>query len=128
MTRIRLLEAARGCLVEGGLAGATTTNVAKRAGVSQGAVFRHFPTKPDLLAATVEMILGGFVERFHDEAPRAPGDPIHAACAVLWTIFRDPAMHGVFEVYIAAGTAPELASRLAPALEPQRRSLVRAAR
>lgn len=128
LTRMKLLAAATACLVERGLAGATTNNVAKGAGVSQGAVFKHFATKPDLLAAAVEDILGRFVVRFHREVGKATGDPIHAACAVLWRIFREPAMRGVFEVYVAARTDEELAARLAPILARHREAILREAR
>ncbi|MCE9577606.1 MAG: TetR/AcrR family transcriptional regulator, partial [Deltaproteobacteria bacterium] len=44
-SRARLVRAATDCLVELGLAGASTARVAERAGLSQGAVFKHFPTK-----------------------------------------------------------------------------------
>ncbi|MEV4753597.1 helix-turn-helix domain-containing protein [Micromonospora sp. NPDC049559] len=50
--RARILEAARAVFVEQGAAASTET-VAARAGVAIGTVFRHFPTKPDLLAAVV---------------------------------------------------------------------------
>jgi AcrR family transcriptional regulator len=50
--RIRILEAAREVFAEHG-ASASTEAVAARAGVAIGTVFRHFPTKPDLLSAVV---------------------------------------------------------------------------
>jgi AcrR family transcriptional regulator len=48
--RLRILEAARSVFAELG-ASASTEEVASRAGVAIGTVFRHFPTKRDLLAA-----------------------------------------------------------------------------
>jgi AcrR family transcriptional regulator len=48
--RLRILEAARSVFSELG-ASASTEEVASRAGVAIGTVFRHFPTKRDLLAA-----------------------------------------------------------------------------
>jgi AcrR family transcriptional regulator len=50
--RIRILEAARDVFAEHG-ASASTEAVAARADVAIGTVFRHFPTKPDLLSAVV---------------------------------------------------------------------------
>ena len=50
--RIRILEAAREVFAEHG-ASASTEAVAARADVAIGTVFRHFPTKPDLLGAVV---------------------------------------------------------------------------
>ena len=131
-TRDRLLEAASEVLVEVGLASASTSVIAKRAEISQGAVFKHFPTKPDLLAAAVERILAGFVRDFRRgvdrELAKKRSDVVHAACAVLWTIFRDPGMRAVFEIYIAARTDAELARRLPPILERLRASILEEAR
>ncbi|HVV20388.1 MAG TPA: helix-turn-helix domain-containing protein, partial [Pseudonocardiaceae bacterium] len=48
--RARILNAAESVFAELG-ASASTEEVAARAGVAIGTVFRHFPTKRDLLAA-----------------------------------------------------------------------------
>lgn len=48
--RARLLEAADAVLSERGPAG-TTEEIARRAGIAVGTVFRHFPTKEALIAA-----------------------------------------------------------------------------
>lgn len=50
--RRRILEAAEAVFAEQG-ASASTAVVAERAGVAIGTVFRHFPTKPDLLESVV---------------------------------------------------------------------------
>lgn len=50
--RARILEAAEAVFAEQG-ASASTEAVAARAGVAIGTVFRHFPTKPELLQAVV---------------------------------------------------------------------------
>ncbi|MEO3868620.1 helix-turn-helix domain-containing protein [Nonomuraea sp. B12E4] len=54
--RSRILEAAEAVFAEQG-ASASTEAVAARAGVAIGTVFRHFPTKPELLAAVVMNLL-----------------------------------------------------------------------
>lgn len=48
--RERILDAAIAQLEEGGYASATVQAVATRAGVATGSVYRHFPSKSDLLA------------------------------------------------------------------------------
>ena len=48
--RERILRAAFEQLAEGGYASATIATVAARAGVATGSVYRHFPSKADLLA------------------------------------------------------------------------------
>jgi AcrR family transcriptional regulator len=55
--RKRLLDAAVAVFAERGLE-ASTAEIARRAGVGQGTVFRRFPTKDDLVAAIVADRLG----------------------------------------------------------------------
>src|SRR3954447_2987586 len=55
--RKRLLDAAAEVFAERGLE-ASTAEIARRAGVGQGTVFRRFPTKDDLVAAIVADRLG----------------------------------------------------------------------
>jgi AcrR family transcriptional regulator len=124
VTRGKLVEAAAGCLVDLGYAGAATAAVAKRAGVSQGALFKHFPSKADLLAACLEDVLANFVDCFQNELRRTPDLPlperVAPAVAALWRIFRAPGMRAVFEVYVAARTDATLAAQLEPILTRHR--------
>ncbi|MEQ8398446.1 helix-turn-helix domain-containing protein [Thalassobaculum sp.] len=55
-TRDALLAAARGEFVEHGFAAAATEAVVRRAGVTRGALYYHFPDKAALLAAVVEAV------------------------------------------------------------------------
>ncbi|RKR92241.1 TetR family transcriptional regulator [Micromonospora pisi] len=59
--RARILDAAEAVFAEFG-ARASTEEVARRAGVAIGTVFRHFPTKNDLLAAIMKRLLAQLVE------------------------------------------------------------------
>lgn len=52
-TRIRLIEAAQGALIEGGGA-AEIGAIAERAGVSAGLAYHHFSSKDGLIAAVVD--------------------------------------------------------------------------
>lgn len=72
--RARILEAAERVFARQGAA-ASTEEVAAEAGVAIGTVFRHFPTKRDLLSAIVKNLL----ERLTEEvAALASGDPTTA--------------------------------------------------
>src|SRR5215211_8227405 len=66
--RARILRAAEEVFAEKG-AGASTEEVAARAGVAIGTIFRHFPTKDALLAAIMKRLLARLVE----EAGRLSG-------------------------------------------------------
>jgi TetR/AcrR family transcriptional regulator len=62
--RVQLLEAALNVFSEKGFDGATTKEIAARAGVTEAIIFRHFPTKQALYQAVLESELGcpGFEE------------------------------------------------------------------
>ena len=78
--RARILDAAEAVFAELG-ATASTEEVATRAGVAIGTVFRHFPTKNDLLTA----IMKNLMERLTEEVQvlATQGDPSTA----LFTFF-----------------------------------------
>ncbi len=124
VTRRKIVDAAGRALTRRGFGGASTQVVAAAAGVSQGALFKHFSTKAHLFAASVEKILGGLVERFRADVGAPPAssvdDRIAAAVAALWDIFRRPEMQAVFEVYVAARTDAALGRALAPILDRHR--------
>ncbi len=54
-----ILAAAHRQVAEGGLASASMTTVAARAGVATGSIYRHFPSRGELLAAVVGDALRG---------------------------------------------------------------------
>lgn len=116
-TRAKLLDAAMATLVERGIVRFTTTEVGQRAGVSQGAIFRHFPTKADLLAATVEHLYGGLRARYEDQAAGlrpdlAPADRLRIGVVLLWEVFQDERMRATYDLYAAARTDNALRAHL----------------
>lgn len=115
-TRQGLLDATIESLVEAGYAGTTTTEVCRRAGVSQGALFKHFATKAELVAATAEHLFANLIDTFRAGLPAQGGSEDRAALVVqqLWSVFQQPRLGAAFELYVAARTDPELARRLAP--------------
>jgi AcrR family transcriptional regulator len=131
-TRERLLEAAASLLAEEGLRGTTTTAVATRAGMSQGALFKHFPSKTALLSAATQAVLASLVRDFRGGLPKKLPDTLEARIALgvraLWKVFRLPAMQGLFEVYLAARTDLELGEALEPLLSVHRENIFAEAR
>lgn len=115
-TRAALLEAALSSLVESGLLNFTTTDVCKRAELSQGALFRYFPTKASLLAATSEHLFAilrrDYERRFSKLPPERRNLP--EGVRLLWKSMTDPRLAAAFELYTAARTDPELRSALSP--------------
>ena len=115
-TRTQLLDATLVCLQELGYARTTTTEIARRAGVSRGAQLHHFPTKVELVTQAVEHLF----ERRHAEflaaferLPVGPGQRLDAAIDLLWSMVKGPAFLAWLELAVAARTDAELAGPVA---------------
>jgi AcrR family transcriptional regulator len=129
-TRRRLVAACIAALVERGLARTSTSEVCRRAGVSQGALFKHFPTKQALFAATIEALFAGLVADYRRALaqPCPGGDRLAVAVELLWEIFRRPALQAAFELMVAARTDAPLRAALEAVQARHREQLLRAAR
>ena len=64
-TRARLLAAAAELIGEGGYAAASVVAIADRAGLSAGAMYRHFPSKVDLFRELFRSSADGLYEAMH---------------------------------------------------------------
>jgi AcrR family transcriptional regulator len=64
-----LLDAAAALLAEGGLGDATTAKVARRAGVAEGTIYRHFATKDALLEAVFARVWSRLAEDLESRLP-----------------------------------------------------------
>ncbi|KLA26388.1 MULTISPECIES: TetR/AcrR family transcriptional regulator [Bacillus cereus group] len=66
--QMRILEAAVDMFGEKGYASTSTSEIAKRAGVAEGTIFRYYKTKKDLLLAVVMPTLTKFAAPFFVQA------------------------------------------------------------
>ncbi|HVZ35153.1 MAG TPA: TetR/AcrR family transcriptional regulator [Polyangiaceae bacterium] len=129
-TQRKLLEATLECLAELGYARTTTPEIVRRAGLSQGALFKHYASKDALLAAAMELLFGALVagyERALVALPKGRATP-EAAFELLWSIFTGPRLAIAFELYMVARTDRELARCLEPVVRHHRQQLVQHAR
>ncbi|MGD9530165.1 TetR/AcrR family transcriptional regulator [Pseudonocardia sp.] len=115
LNRRRVLAAAEEVFSERGT-GASTEEVARRAGVGIGTVFRHFPTKRDLVAATLVAHLQELAAVAADLAGTA--DATTALHALLREMARTgPAKLSLFRHLLADGAGlPEAAATASAAL------------
>ena len=60
----------------------TTTAIAKHMGVTQGALFKHFPTKDAILQAVMEFVANRLLSRV-DKAARSASTPVAAIEAIF---------------------------------------------
>lgn len=116
-TRRALLEATAACLVERGYAGTTTTVVVERAGVSQGALFKHFPSKAELLAQTAEHLYDQLVDAYLDRFDALDGalelpTRLDRAIRLLWQMFESAPWAAALDLTTASRTDAELNERM----------------
>jgi AcrR family transcriptional regulator len=106
----RLLDASIDTIVEVGYARASAALITKRAGVSVGALFRHFETMGDFMAATASEVLRRQVETGTKRVAEIPADRpvLEAALAILRDITSGPANAVLYELLIAARTDEKL--------------------
>lgn len=121
-TRLKMLEAAVDCLVEGGYQGLTTAQVAERAQVSRGAMHHHFATRMDLVAAVVEHIFYQRMRLFLDDYIAAMSQSrdallIDLATEAHWRSVQTREYAAYLELAVAARTDAELNAAFAPAAQ-----------
>lgn len=110
----RLLDACIATIVEVGYARASAAVITKRAGVSVGALFRHFDTMGDFMAATASEVLRRQLESFTKGVAEIPADQpaLEAALAILRDLTAGPANAVLYELLIAARTDDKLRATL----------------
>jgi AcrR family transcriptional regulator len=126
----RLLEACIATIIEVGYARASAAVITKRAGVSVGALFRHFETMGDFMAATASEVLRRQLESFTKRVAEIPADrpALEAALAILRDITVGPANAVLYELLIAARTDEKLRATLQDELGQYRARIHDAAR
>jgi AcrR family transcriptional regulator len=110
----RLLEACIATIIEVGYARASAAVITKRAGVSVGALFRHFETMGDFMAATASEVLRRQLESFTKRVAEIAADQpaLYAALAILRDITSGPTNAVLYELLIAARTDEKLRDTL----------------
>jgi AcrR family transcriptional regulator len=125
-----LLDASIATIAEIGYARASAKVIANRANVSDGALFRHFETMGDFMAATAQEVLRRQLERFGKQVAEIPAE-VPALEAVL-TVLRDLTANStnavVYELLIAARTDDKLRASLSDVMAEYSAKICEAAR
>jgi AcrR family transcriptional regulator len=110
----RLLDACIATIMEIGYARASAAVITKRAGVSVGALFRHFDTMGDFMAATASEVLRRQLETGTKLVAEIPADrpALETALAILRDITSGPTNAVFYELVIAARTDEKLRATL----------------
>jgi AcrR family transcriptional regulator len=121
-TRLRLIEAAVECLVEGGYVGLSTAAVAVRCKVSRGTMHHHFATRLALVAAVVEHVfyqrMRSYLESYFT-ALRGGSEEllVEIACEQHWHSVQSREYAAYLELAVAARTDADLEACFAPAAQ-----------
>lgn len=109
-TVARLLDAAIDTIIEVGYAKASAAVIAKRATVSDGALFRHFPTMSDFMAATAQEVARRQLELGAKLVAQIPAEqpPLPAVLTILRDIAGSDTNTVWHELMMAARTDEKL--------------------
>jgi AcrR family transcriptional regulator len=115
-TRAAFIQAAADSLRKNGLSGFTTSDVVRRAGMSNGALFRYFATRTELLSSTVQFVFARLRDEYAEQylALAATEVTPHSLLTLLWNVYDDPYLAALYEVYGAARTDETLRAAIEP--------------
>jgi|SRR5579859_750339 len=115
----KLLDAATDALIDDGYAAASVQNVCARAELSQGALFRHFPTREALLVAVGDDVGHQMLTRYKRdfEALRDEEEPLVLAIRLVRERCRSRLNQAWYELAVAARTSATLRKSLKPVAE-----------
>ncbi len=113
-TRAKLLDAALACLAEQGWSATTVAVVAERAGVSRGAVQYHFPTREDLVLASIEQMAEQLAAEARSRLEPASGAEVSAEQVVrhIVDLYSGDHFRAALALWLAAVSEPALRDRV----------------
>jgi AcrR family transcriptional regulator len=113
-TRRRLLDAAIAVLHESGFANLTLTKTSRRAGLTNGAMQHHFPSRDDLVVALMDRVYPVLEESFDArEILTLPiAERVTHIVAFLWDIYQRPEYLAIWDIALGSRDDPALRPRI----------------
>lgn len=126
----RLLDASIATIIEVGYARASAAVITQRAELSDGALFRHFSTMGDFMAATAYEVLRRQTELFGKRLADLPPDKplLEAVLTILRDLTSNSTNAVLYELLIAARTDEKLRAPLRDVLSQYRTKIQEIAR
>jgi AcrR family transcriptional regulator len=116
-TRTGILEAALACFYDLGYGATTTGKVAKRAGVSRGAMLHHFPSRLHLVREAVRYLYVKRLQLFEEQELKVNEGAEHTRVGegidVYWQQLHSPLFTVFHELRVAARTDDDLQEAMA---------------
>lgn len=120
-TQQKLIDAVVAVVFEYGYAGATLERIARRAGLTRGAIQHHFgDTRVDLIAAACAQVLERRQQDYADSIKDLAHADLTGARAGLKAAYRDPATWFLMEIWIASKSDQALRERVETHLRTER--------
>lgn len=113
-TVARLLDAGIATIIEVGYARASAKTIVRRAGVSDGALFRHFDTMGDFMAAIAYEVMRRQLDLFSKQVAEIPAEAptLEAGLTILRDLTTNSTNAVLYELMIAARTDEKLRAAL----------------
>ena len=124
ITREKLMRAAIDVLLREGYSRLTTKEVARIAGVSNGALMHHFDSKAELVVAATAMVYDEAIERGQRIAQTANAHtkPVEGFISDCVSVYFDWPFIAALESIMVARTDDDLMERILPVMEHYRRT------
>lgn len=119
-----LVDAAVEALGEIGYARTTTAEIARRAGVSQGGLFRHFDSRLDVIMAAADAVRARQFEGFRSGLQALETFDLGEIVRLLRRATRAPINAAWYELLVAARSDAELRERLEPLARRYHREII----
>jgi AcrR family transcriptional regulator len=124
----KILDAATETLIEIGYAEASVQRICDRAEVSQGALFRHFPSREELMVAVGEDVGARILETYRKKLERNKNRNILDAVELVREACRSRINAAWYELQLAARTNEHLRVALEPVARRYYDHIIEAAR
>ena len=129
-TRSTILDAAIQCFYDLGYNNTTTEKIAKKAGVSRGAMLHHFPSRMELIHAAVSHLAKKRLEMFEEQETGIQEGEEHSLIEegidTYWELLHSPLFIVFHELQVASRTDAELRAAMVPAMKEIEKSWRRA--
>ena len=104
-SRRRVIDATIACIAEDGFARASTTRIAKRAGVTWGVLQHQFGDKAAMLEAAVDRVVDGSAAMAdtHRVTGVSAAERVVALERILWRAFQTPTYRALLEIQLHSG-------------------------
>jgi AcrR family transcriptional regulator len=114
-----VLEGALATMVSGGYAQLRVADVARASGMSEGTLFRYFPTKNDLVKGVLEKSLADHLQRLVDAFVALPPEAVtrRTLLELLFSVLSHEQFVWTYELYVASTHDADLATKVSAVLK-----------